>query len=186
MKETKTENLIAYVAFLRGINVGGRIIKMDALKKALASIGLRDLKTIGASGNVLFATPETDVVAIVKQMEACLLKNFNAAISVMVRTLAELRALVASDPFRGVAIAPETRLYITFFSAPTKSKSGLSFPFELPDKSLRILKVTKTEIRSVVTLSANAGTIEAMELIEKEFGKGVTTRNWNTIKKLTA
>src|SRR5208282_6694847 len=95
----------------------------------------------------------------------------------------QVRALIASDPFHGVAVTPNTRLYITFLATPSKPKS-LAIPYEAPDKSLRILKLSKTEIVSVVELSPQAGTIECMELIGKEFGKNVTTRNWNTVKKV--
>ena len=49
------KNIFKYAAFLRGINVGGNnIIKMEELKKVFESMGFLNVKTILASGNVLF------------------------------------------------------------------------------------------------------------------------------------
>jgi uncharacterized protein (DUF1697 family) len=184
MKKTDSKNLRAYAAFLRGINVGGRTIKMVDLKKALAKSGLRDIQTLGASGNVLFSSAEADPAALAKSIEAGLQKAFGCAIAVLVRTLDQVRALVASDLFKGVAVSPNTRLYITFLSTPTKPKNGLGIPYTTPAKNMSILSVSKTEICSVVEVSKEFNTIDLMEIIEKEFGKNLTTRNWNTIKKV--
>ncbi|MBI1730339.1 DUF1697 domain-containing protein [Candidatus Acetothermia bacterium] len=50
-----------YAAFLRGINVGGKkIIKMAELREAVESLGFRNVRTILASGNLLFDAPETN------------------------------------------------------------------------------------------------------------------------------
>ena len=130
-------------------------------------------------------TALNDPAVLVKKIEAGLQASLGHAISVIVRSLDQLRALTASEPFQAIKVTPDTRLYVTFLAAPTRSKSGLSIPYESPEKNLLILRVTKDEIFSVVDLGAGGSTIDAMELIEKEFGKKVTTRNWNTIKKLT-
>jgi uncharacterized protein (DUF1697 family) len=106
------------------------------------------------------------------------------AISVLVRSVAELRALAAAEPFKGIEVTPTTRLYVTFLASPAKPKSGLRIPYMSPKKDLSILKVSGAELFSVVELHEGGSTIDAMGLIEKEFGKNVTTRNWNTIQKL--
>lgn len=175
----------AWAAFLRGINVGGRVVKMSDLQKALATAGLRDIKTVGASGNVLFNSSLRDPAALARQIETALHKTLGLAISVIVRSVEALRALAAAHPFKDIKVTPDTRLYVTFLSAPTKPKSGLAIPYASPKKELRILQFTSGEIFSVVDLAAGGGAIDAMALLEKEFGKNVTTRNWNTIKKLT-
>ena len=46
-----------YVAFLRAINVGGRVVKMDDLRRHFVSMGLSDVQTFIASGNVIFESP---------------------------------------------------------------------------------------------------------------------------------
>ena len=52
--------MIRYVAFLRAINVGGHIVKMDALKKSFVRLGFDDVDTFIASGNVLFSSRSKD------------------------------------------------------------------------------------------------------------------------------
>ena len=42
------------IAFLRAINVGGHVVKMDHLRKLLTSFGLENVETVIASGNVVF------------------------------------------------------------------------------------------------------------------------------------
>ncbi len=185
MKKTAPDEPQAYAAFLRGINVGGnRVIKMADVVKALSGLGLREVKTVGASGNVTFAAAAADPDALVKSIEAGLQKAFGHAIPVIVRRLDHLRALIASEPFQRVKVTPETRLYVTFRATPGQPKTGLPIPYETPEKNFQILKVKPGEIFSVVDLAAGGTTIDAMGILEKEFGKNVTTRNWNTVKKL--
>ena len=58
-KAPEEDSLIKYAAFLRGINVGGHtIIKMGELRKVFESLGFWNVKTVLASGNVLFEAPE--------------------------------------------------------------------------------------------------------------------------------
>ena len=53
--------MLQYIAFLRGINVGGHRVKMDRLRAIFAELGLKDVSTFIASGNVLFSTESDDV-----------------------------------------------------------------------------------------------------------------------------
>ncbi len=58
-KKSESGATTRHVAFLRGINVGGKnIIRMEAVKQALAALGLLNVRTVLASGNVLFDSPE--------------------------------------------------------------------------------------------------------------------------------
>jgi uncharacterized protein (DUF1697 family) len=73
-------------------------------------------------------------------------------------------------------------LYVTFLTE--KHQSSLKIPYESPDKNLKIIRATASEVCSVVTLSPNTGTVDLMSFLEKEFGRKITTRNWNTIGKI--
>jgi uncharacterized protein (DUF1697 family) len=177
--------LITYAAFLRGINVGGnKLIKMADVKKAFVSLGFRDVSTVGASGNIIFASPSTDSAEIAETIKTGLDKALGLGASVIIRSMDQLREFIELDPFRTVKITPEIRLYVTFLAAPTQSKSRISLPYAGPKKIFQVLKLTKTEIFTVVDLSTGGSTLDAMGFVEKEFGKNVTTRNWNTIKKI--
>ena len=179
-----------YIAFLRGINVGGKTkVPMSELKKTLEELGFTDVKTLLNSGNVVFSSDENSHL-LSEKIEQKLEKTFGFFIRVMVRTQKEIQELIDSDPFKHVTITPETRLYITFLS--DEAKGSLEIPYESPEKDFGILRVTKGEIISYLQLSAKRGTVDLMNFIGKEFtsskadaGKNVTTRNWNTVLKLS-
>lgn len=172
------------VALLRGINVGGnKVIKMADLAKAFTSLGFANVRTLLASGNVVFEASNAKAAAS-PVIEAKLEQAFGKKIGVIVRSGQEIRAMVASDPFKGIAVTPQTRLYVTFLA--DKPKNTMKIPYEFPEKDFRILRLGDGALFSVLTLSPTRGTTDAMGILEKEFGKRVTTRNWNTIMKLAA
>jgi uncharacterized protein (DUF1697 family) len=127
---------------------------------------------------------EKDPLAVAKKFEAVIQKTFGFSSHTIVRSVDDLQTLAKTDPFKGIPVTDKTRLYVTFFSA--KADSKLKIPYVSPDKSYRILRVTNSEIISVLDLSQGMGTVDAMGILEKEFGKNVTTRNWNTVQKLLA
>jgi len=149
-----------YVAFLRGINVGGhKSVKMSELKIAMEALGFTKVRTVLASGNVIFdAAKEAGLAA---KIEAQLEKSFGMTIGVLVRPMEALRALVAEG--EGIAAANAavaTRLYVTF----------------LPEEPWQVF--------NVITVEAGRATVDLMADLEKKYGKKITTRNWNTLGKI--
>jgi uncharacterized protein (DUF1697 family) len=172
-----------YVALLRGINVGGhKKVNMEDLRQAFSSWGLQNVKTVLATGNVVFESPVTDSGSLSHTIEDKIKTVFGLDVSVILRTLQEIQELVNSSPFEGITVTPQTRLYVTFL--PEKLNSSLAIPYESPEKDFRILRVSDSEVYSVLTVTPNRGTTKAMDILEKEFGKNVTTRNWNTVIKI--
>jgi uncharacterized protein (DUF1697 family) len=175
--------MIKYAAFLRGINVGGKKpVPMLKLKKLFDSMQFKDVQTLLASGNVLFEAPPIDSIALEQKIEEKLKERFGQDIDVLIRTMEELEHLSSLRPFKGIDVTPKTRLYITFFSE--KPEGSLKIPFTSPDKSYKILRVSGREVCSVLVLSSNSRTVDLMKVLEKEFGRRITTRNWNTIVRL--
>lgn len=172
-----------YAAFLRGINVGGhKTVKMEELKKAFETLGFEKVKTLLASGNVLFAAPSASESALVKKIESKLESTFGHEIGVLIRKIEELQRLAEAKPFARIKVTPQTRLYVTFIAG--KTKSSLKIPYASPDKNFRIIRVTESEVCSVLTVTPNSRSVDLMSILEKEFGRKVTTRNWNTIEKI--
>ena len=77
-----------YVAFLRAINVGGHVVKMDDLRRRFAQLGFTEVETFIASGNVIFSSPSRDAAALEKKIERQLEKSFGYEVKTFVRTLA--------------------------------------------------------------------------------------------------
>ena len=170
-----------YAAFLRGINVGGRTIKMDKLRYLLETKGFQKVHTLLASGNVVLES-KLGTAAMRAKIERAIKEAFGFEVHVIVRRAREILDLVKENPFKAVEVTPKTRLYVTFLSKPPKSK--LKVPYTALGGNYKILKVAKGHVISVITLTPKSGTVNAMEILGKEFGDEITTRNWNTITKL--
>jgi len=175
---------IQYSGFLRGINVGGHaLIKMAELQRTFERMGLKNVRTLLASGNVVFETGQAVEKRLTKKIETELKAAFKYDIAVMLRSLDDLNALRSAEPFRGIKVTPDIRLYVTFLPEAAKPWT-ITIPFASARNELRIPGVAPREVFSVVDLSKGRGTTEAMNILEKEFGSKITTRNWNTILKI--
>jgi uncharacterized protein (DUF1697 family) len=168
-----------YVALLRGINSGKNpTIKMEVLRRAFQELGFEKVKTILASGNVLFETEATADKALEERIAAVLPKTLGFQSDVIVRTIPDLQRLVESNPFQNIPITPHTRPYVTFVQ---ERKTGLTFPTN--GKGYTILGIFEGAVCSVVDL-AGAKTPDLMQVLDKELGKNITTRSWNTVKRI--
>lgn len=176
-------NMTRFVALLRGINVGGnKKVSMEKLREMLTELGFTNVKTLLNSGNVVFDSLEIKEEVLIQKIEELFIKTFGFSSKIMIRTLAEIEALIKLDPFKKISVTPDVRLYITFFTNPLTS--SLKLPYESEKKDFQILDKTKREVISVLTVDA-ARTTDTMNFIEKEFGKESTTRNWNTVIKIS-
>ena len=89
-----------YAAFLRGINVGGHRITNDELRKACEAVGLEDVATFRASGNVIFSAEDgEDPDAITERIETGLGKTLGYEVPVFLRTADEVREIAEHQPF---------------------------------------------------------------------------------------
>jgi uncharacterized protein (DUF1697 family) len=154
---------------------------MAGLKSAFESMGFLNVRTVLASGNVVFEASGKDP-HLDRTISRGLEKAFGSPVKVVCRTVRELRTLVASDPFKKVPPAPNVKLYVTFLADTKKPRSHRHLP--APSAGFRILRVAPGEIFSVVTLSPGVGTTDLMASLEKAVGHDVTTRNWQTVIKL--
>src|SRR5262245_36055288 len=109
-----------YVALLRAINVGGRVVKMERLRGLFEELEFSDVATLIASGNVMFDASSKSSPALEKKIEAHLSKSLGYEVDTFVRTPAELAAVVNLRPFAGAKQHSETNpLYVGFVkSAP--------------------------------------------------------------------
>jgi uncharacterized protein (DUF1697 family) len=162
-----------FVALLRGINVGGnKKVPMADLKKAMEKAGYDNVKTLLASGNVVFEADEKKPETVRKDLEALLEKTFKFPIPTLIRTAADIQALITADPFKGIRVTDATRLYVTFLT--DKPKAALKLPYVSEDKAIRILRASPTEVISVMTVSEDRSSVDAMAIIETTWGRNVT------------
>lgn len=165
-----------YAALLRGVNPMNA--SMPALKQCFEAAGFTDVKTVLASGNVLFSSREQPEAEIAQACEAAMAQHLERSFSTIVRAVDELRALLAADPFDGLGLPPQAKRVVTFLrTAPSQVP-------ELPvlHEDAAILAVHGREVYSAYIPGPKGPVF--MALIEKTFGKDVTTRTWDTVRKL--
>ncbi len=110
-----------YVAFLRGMNLGNRRIKNPQLAAEFERLGLLEVATFRASGNVIFDT-EVDGgearAALAERIETGLLEGLGYDVPVYLRSAAELRAIAAREPFAAKDVAASKgKLQVTMLQA---------------------------------------------------------------------
>ena len=145
-------------------------LKMPDLKAALEQAGFTAVKTLLSSGNVVFSGRRATAVAI----EIKVGKKFG----VIVRTIEELRALLDSDPYKAFRVPAGAKRVVTFLRSAPETK--LKLPPELD--GARIWSVRGRDALSAYTRSDKGPVF--MVLLEKTFGKDVTTRTWDTVAKV--
>jgi uncharacterized protein (DUF1697 family) len=175
--------LETYVAFLRGINVGGqKLVKMEELNRSFTALGFKNVKTLIQSGNVIFESPETPEAVLLVKIGKKLEKDLGLQVPLMLQTLSGIAALVKEDPFRMVKAGADVKRYVAFFSEDPRFHPTL--PLKSPKKDLEILAATK---RLAFCLAFPVGDGHygfPNAFLESEFGVPATTRNWNTLVKL--
>jgi uncharacterized protein (DUF1697 family) len=174
-----------YAAFLRAINVGGRVVTMDALRRLLEAEGMCRVQTIVASGNVVFETAASDAARLERRLEQALEQALGYRVATFVRTPAELSAVVKRQPFTEAALRGTT-LYVGFL----KQKPGAA--------ERRALLALASELnafelagRELYWLSRGPFAGRGMRrfdgaTLEKTLGMAATLRNVSTVRKTEA
>lgn len=168
-------------AFLRGINLGKRTVKMDELRAAMAKIGFEDAQTLIASGNVMFAgTPDA---ATKQKLEEGLKAQFGFEIGVVLRSLEELEAMIANGPFGETRSDSDTKRYVYLLDEP--AADALEMPYEVAG-DCKVLEAAGREIYAEAYRQPDGRFGPGLDKLEKSLPKGtlVTNRNWNTILRL--
>ncbi|HYG96067.1 MAG TPA: DUF1697 domain-containing protein [Solirubrobacterales bacterium] len=118
-----------YVAFLRGMNIGGRRIRNEELRRHFEEMGFEEVATFRASGNVVFTVPKREAEATLeRRVEAGLGERLGYEVPVFLRSLGEVAAIAAREPFDPKAVAASKgKLQVSFLarkpSAAAKKKA---------------------------------------------------------------
>lgn len=171
--------MIKHIAFLRGVNVVGRRIKMDELRDAFARMGFPDAQTLIASGNVLFdCKPDADLS---QKIERGLGEIFGLKIECMVRTLEDVQNIAQTAPFAQSRSTDDVKLYIYFLATPLPQK--LALPLGVSG-DYEIIGQTTNELYAKAYRMENGRFGPGLDKFAKTIGVINTNRNWNTILRL--
>lgn len=170
-----------YVAFLRAINVGGRVVKMDVLRRAFESLGFKNVETFIASGNVIFDSRSTNVRAIEKKIEAHLQKALGYRVTTFIRSPSEIAAIAQHEPFDGRVIAGASIYIGLLTSEPTAEARTRLDALQAADEAFHVhgreLYWQRAPSMKMISFSG--------AVLEKLLGPA-TMRNVNTLKRLAA
>jgi len=172
-----------YAAFLRAINVGGHVVKMDRLRKVFEAAGFSGVETVINSGNVVFESPKKSSDALARTLETRLEKALGYPVATFVRSMPELAAIAAHEPFGRVSLDPPTCLFIGFLRTATSRDAARQVAALSND--VDTLAADGREIYWLARKAFSGSTI-SYKVVEKLLRTEATFRNANTVKRMAA
>jgi uncharacterized protein (DUF1697 family) len=174
--------MITHIAFLRAVNVGGNMLKMEHLREMFAELGFADVKTYLQSGNVLFSAKGTPA-QLAARIEQRVSEVTRLPVSVIVRTPDELQRIIAANPFAKEAGAAPKTVHVTFLAAEAPKAAAAAI------SKLQSGADRWHLARADIYLHCPGGygrTKLNNTALERVIGVRATTRNWSTVTTLYA
>ena len=164
-----------YVAFLRGVSpVNAR---MPDLKRCFESAGFQDVRTVLASGNVVFNSRASSEATLARKAEAAMHDMLGRKFATIVKSATFLQGLIDEDHHARFDFPDGAKCVVTFLRAAPESRVAL--PIE-KDGAV-ILGRVGTEVFTAYVPNARGPVF--MTLLEKAFGSEITTRTLDTVRK---
>ena len=163
--------MTGYVALLRGVNLmGSTTLRMTDLKRIAEQLGLDNVRTYIASGNLLFASRKREQ-AIKAALEAAIGKHMSREVGVMVRTADEISDVAAANPF---ASEPGNKVVAIFFDGQP-AQDAIEQAANVTNERLALGK------REIYVHYPSGQGASKLNLRARALG---TARNMNTVAKL--
>ncbi len=169
-----------FVAFLRAINVGGRNVTMAALRSHFEELGLSQVETFIASGNVLFESKARNTTALEKKIEDHLETVLGYEVSTFVRSAAEVAAVAKTRPFTEAQMNAAAAFNVAFLTKPVEAKALERFQTDIDD-----FRAEGREVYWLCRQKQSESTF-SNKVFEKALGVRATFRGLNTVEKLAA
>jgi uncharacterized protein (DUF1697 family) len=167
-----------YIALLRGIGGGIRSLQMKALIEALEAIGLSDVRTYIATGNVVFSNRKK-APQLAKQIEACIQEEFGFECTTVVLSVEELERAAKGNPFPQADKEPKSLHLFFLAQKPKTPKLEAMNEIKAPTEQI----VLKDQVLYFYAPSG-FGDSKLASRIERLLGVPATARNWRTVGKL--
>lgn len=171
-----------YVALLRAVNVAGHArIPTDELARLFAAAGAQEVISFGHAGNFLFSAPR-GAAAIATRVRGEIGRRHGEQPLIVLRTAAELRELVAAEPFAACTAAAADKRYVTFLARKPRSEPAL--PLSAAAERLTALELRGRDVLLLSGPKPNGFYGFPNAFVETAFGVQATTRNWSTVARL--
>ena len=167
----------AYVALLRGVNVGGRRkLSMESLRDVFYVLGFDAVRTVVQSGNVLFTSAEPpDAEAIERAIE----RTCGLAATVLLRTAEQFRNVVETVPFDSIELAT---VHVGFLR--DRAKADLLDAIDAARFAPERVILRGTEV--YFSLPDGMGRAKLPPAVDRKLTTPMTVRNWNSVNRLCA
>lgn len=162
-----------YVAFLRGVSPMNA--KMPELARAFEGAGFTNVRTVQTSGNVVFESAAADLSELESRAEEAMARSLDRTFVTFVRSADYLRTMLDAEHYAPFALSPKDKCIVAFLRQPPSSVPALP----VVHREGRILTVAGTEAFAAYLPSDKAPSF--MHLLERTFGKDITTRTVGTI-----
>lgn len=169
-----------YVVFLRGVNVGGRILKMEELRNCLKGAGFSGVTTILQTGNAIVDSDDKDVKKLTVTIEDAISKEFSFPAKVLVITPGQLADVIENNPFTNAGT--EYHQYVVFTKNGFEKQLVEDSEYREVEKVAQGSGVVYWQVKKGLTLDSPFAKAIA-KAAAKEF---ITTRNMNTLNKIAA
>lgn len=170
-----------YVALLRGISPLNPNMRNDKLRDVFEELGFTNVKTVISSGNVIFETHSKDSKKLEQMIENSILAQLGFTSTTIIRSREQLQALMEAKPFGEREHTKQTNLTVTFLK--NKPAIELDSLRKIGDEGYEILGMQDGAVYSVLDLTS-AKTPQLMSWLERQLGKEITTRTWNTVLRI--
>jgi uncharacterized protein (DUF1697 family) len=174
--------MAAAISLLRGVNVGGhQKIRMEELRELYESLGLRHAQTYVQSGNVVFHTDARGFTRLSKRIANAIEERFAFRPRVILRTTADLRGVIAANPFASRRDLDPSRLLVQFLASdpPVDARERLLQIESEPEE----VRMAGRELY-IYYPNGMARPKVAWAFLERILQTPCTGRNWNTVRKL--
>ena len=175
--------MLAYIAMLRGINVGGhKAIKMEALRTLCGDLGFRNVETYVQSGNIAFQSSVANPIILSKRIGDRILQSFRFEVPVLVRDSKQMRNVTGNNPFLKEKSVDLSKLHVIFLSKVTQKDSVK----ELEKLSTGPDRFYSSPLEIYLYCPGGYGRSKlSNDGIEKALSVTATTRNWKTTNTLS-
>lgn len=170
-----------YVMLLRGMGPGDPKFNNQTICQCLEALGYSNVRSLQASGNYLFESNETDNAKLETAIEDSIEQAVGFRRAAIVRSSDEIAKLIKYDPFKGMTHSNESYLLVTFMKQP--KKPDFTLPYQPLDRPYEIIGARDDMLFSVVD-NTTGKTTYLMVWLERQFGKDITSRTWNTIQRI--
>ena len=151
--------------------------RMPELKQCFETAGFADVRTLLSSGNVVFDARSSSAATLERRAEKAMQSQLGHAFGTIVRPAEYLQNFIASDPFAEFRLPQAAKRVVTFLRSPVQTT--LELPIERDGAS--ILKFTGSEVLCAYIPGPKGPVF--MSLLERTFGKNITTRTLDTVRK---